>query len=86
MQLEKLAISLRPRHPNEAIDLGIRMAMHWSKSLYSLVLPSAADHYYSVRAGALDGHWLLGHQRRYLVDKAAVGQNGRFRYGAHCLW
>lgn len=45
MQLEKLAISLRPRHPNEAIDLGIRMAMHWFKPLYGawfcLALPTA---------------------------------------------
>lgn len=35
MQLERLAIVLRPRHANEAIDLGIRMAMHWFKPLYS---------------------------------------------------
>ncbi|SUB81285.1 Uncharacterised protein [Pragia fontium] len=34
MQLERLAIVLRPRHANEAIDLGVRMAMHWFKPLY----------------------------------------------------
>ncbi|AWH89251.1 DUF4129 domain-containing protein [Limnobaculum parvum] len=34
MQLDRLAIVLRTRPANEAIDLGTRMAMHWFKPLY----------------------------------------------------
>ncbi|MCD1126173.1 hypothetical protein LPW36_09190 [Jinshanibacter sp. LJY008] len=34
MQLDRLAIVLRTRPANEAIDLGVRMAMHWFKPLY----------------------------------------------------
>ncbi|WP_159566044.1 DUF4129 domain-containing protein [Budvicia diplopodorum] len=35
MQLEQLAIVLRPRRANEAIDLGVRIAINWFKPLYS---------------------------------------------------
>ncbi|MBK5144285.1 DUF4129 domain-containing protein [Budviciaceae bacterium BWR-B9] len=34
MRLDRLAIVLRTRPANEAIDLGVRMAMHWFKPLY----------------------------------------------------
>ncbi|MDR0806622.1 MAG: DUF4129 domain-containing protein [Enterobacteriaceae bacterium] len=34
MQLDHLAIVLRTRSANEAIDLGVRMAMYWFKPLY----------------------------------------------------
>lgn len=46
MQLERLAIVLRPRHSNEAIDLGVRIAINWFKPLYgawlSFTLPVIA--------------------------------------------
>lgn len=46
MQLERLAIVLRPRHSNEAIDLGVRIAINWFKPLYgawlSFTLPIIA--------------------------------------------
>jgi hypothetical protein len=46
MQLEKLAIVLRPRNLWEATDLGVRIAVHWFKPLYTawlaLTLPVIA--------------------------------------------
>lgn len=46
MQLERLAIVLRPRHSNEAIDLGVKIAINWFKPLYgawlSFTLPIIA--------------------------------------------
>ena len=36
MQLEQIAIALRPRHGWEAIDLGFRMAAHWARALWTV--------------------------------------------------
>lgn len=38
MQLEKIAIELRPRSGFEAIDLGFRMALHWARPLWTVWL------------------------------------------------
>ena len=63
MQLERLALVLRPRNGWEAIDLGLRMAVRWAGPLYrswlSLVLPFLLL-VYSVTAFGFDiGGWGL---------------------------
>ncbi len=45
MELERLSVTLRPRNTWEAIDLGVRFAMHHARPLYAawfaVVLPVA---------------------------------------------
>ena len=45
MQIEKLAVAVRPRRPWEAVDLGFHMVRAWWKPLFgtwlALVLPVA---------------------------------------------
>lgn len=55
MNLDRLSIVLRPRHNFEAIDLGIRMAVHWFNPIYIIWLIIVAP----VVFGILTIQWIF---------------------------
>lgn len=85
MQLERLAIALRPREPFEAIDLGMQMALRWAWPLLRiwllLVLPLLAVLQAALPqqpfAAALILWWLLPLIDRFLLQVLAAAVFGR---------
>ncbi|MCL4801526.1 MAG: hypothetical protein KJ025_18185 [Burkholderiales bacterium] len=84
MELERVAVDLRPRQPWEAVDLGFVMAREWSGALYAAFLAAFVPVAVALHAALPDRLWLaalLAWWLKPLFDRFALHVVSRAVFG-----